>query len=465
MQLTFHGAARTVTGSCHLLTLDDGRQVLFDCGLYQGSEADMHTFNEEWGFDPSEIDVVLLSHAHIDHSGRLPKLVKDGFAGDIYCTPATRDLCAILLTDSAYLQERDAYFENKYSVTKDAKPLYTVADVQLCMERFVTVPFGKWYRPLEDVEVLFRDNGHILGSASVTVKYNRLSGEEVLIGFTGDIGRPNRPILKDPKHMPECDYLICESTYGDRLHETAVDEKEHLLEIVHRTCVEQKGKLLIPAFSVGRTQEIVYMLDQLENESRLPRIPVFVDSPLSINATEIFRLHPDCFDKEMMQYMHQDPDPFGFNHLHYIRDVADSKQLNTLEGPAIIISASGMMEGGRIRHHIFNHIEEAHSTLLIVGFCAPGTLGERLRNGAKTIKLMGEEKQVKATVEIMDTFSAHGDFEEMIDFLSNQDRKKLKRMFLVHGEYEVQLNFQELLLDTGIRKVEIPTLGQTINLH
>lgn len=465
MQLTFHGAARTVTGSCHLLTLDDGRQLLFDCGMYQGSEADMRTFNEDWGFEPSAIDAVLLSHAHIDHAGRLPKLVKDGFTGDIYCTPATRDLCAILLTDSAYLQERDAYFENKYSAVKDAKPLYTVRDVQQCMEHFVTVPYGRWYSLLEDVEVLFRDNGHILGSASVTIRYHRLSDEKVVIGFTGDIGRPNRPILKEPKHMPACDYLICEATYGDRLHETAVDEKERLLAIVQQTCVAQKGKLMIPAFSVGRTQEIVYLLDQLEHEGRLPRIPVFVDSPLAINATEIFRMHPECFGEDLVAYMHADPDPFGFNHLHYIRDVEYSKQLNTMEGPAIIISAAGMMEGGRIRHHIFNHIEEAHSTLLIVGFCAPGTLGERLRNGAKTIQLMGEEKQVKARVEIMDTFSAHGDWEEMIDFLSNQDRKKLKRLFLVHGEYEVQLAFRDKLMESGIQQIEIPSLGQTLNLH
>lgn len=435
-----------------------------DCGLYQGSEEDMRTFNEEWAFEPSTIDVVLLSHAHIDHSGRLPKLVKDGFAGDIYCTPATRDLCAIMLADSAYLQERDAYFDNKYSKTKDAEPLYTIDDVGTCMERFVTLPYGKWYTPLDDLQVLFRDNGHILGSASVSVKYQRPSGEEVVVGFTGDIGRPGRPILKDPKHMPACDYLICESTYGDRLHESAPDEKQHLLDIVQRTCVAQKGKLLIPAFSVGRTQEIVYLLDQLANEKVLPRVPVFVDSPLAINATDIFRMHPEAYNNKLVNYMHKDPDPFGFNQLHYIRDVVDSKQLNAMEGPAIIISASGMMEGGRIRHHLFNHIEDPSTTLLIVGFCAPGTLGERLRNKPETIRLMGRELHVNATIEIMDTFSAHGDFEEMISFLANQDRKKLKRVFLVHGEYDVQVNFQELLLETDLRNVEIPTLGQEVHI-
>lgn len=465
MQLTFHGAARTVTGSSHLLTLDDGRTMLFDCGMYQGSESDMRKFNEEWGFDPAAIDLVLLSHAHIDHAGRLPKLVKDGFTGVIYATPATRDLCAIMLTDSAYLQERDAYFDNKYSAIKDAKPLYTVRDVQECMSQFVTLPFGKWHTLFDDVSVLFQDNGHILGSASVTVQYSRPSGEEVNIGFTGDIGRPNRPLLKDPKPMPPCDYLICESTYGDRLHETAVDEKERLLSIVERTCVVQKGKLLIPAFSVGRTQEIVYLLDQLANEKRLPTIPVFVDSPMAINATEIYRMHPECFGETLVRYMHADPNPFGFNNLHYIREVEFSRQLNTMEGPAIIISAAGMMEGGRIRHHLFNHIEQANTTLLIVGFCAPGTLGEKLRSGARTIKLMGKELTVKASIEIMDTFSAHGDFEEMIAFLANQDRKKLKRLFLVHGAYETQLNFQEVLLETGILQVEIPTLGQVANLH
>ena len=467
MHVKFCGATRTVTGSCHLLTLENGYKVLLDCGLYQGNDADFRDFNERWLFDPVEIDVLLLSHAHIDHCGRIPKLVKDGFQGEIICTKATADLCAIMLMDSAMIQEKDAELENKHikDPEKFVKPLYTTQDVRICLGHFVSIGYEKWHRVNEQIEAQFRDSGHILGSASITLKIAEEGRETFYFGFTGDIGRPHRPILKDPVPMPELNYLISESTYGGRAHAPNVKEEARFLKILHETCIEAKGKLIIPAFSVGRTQEIVFMMDKLNSAGLLPKIPVYVDSPLAINATEIYRSNPDCFDSAILDYMVQDPDPFGFNSLIYIQDVESSKQLNYSKEPCVIISASGMMEGGRIRHHIFNNIENPNNTLLIVGFAAEHTLGGRLRSGVKSIYLFGEEKEVRARIEIMDSFSAHGDEGEMLNYLENQNRKKLKSIFLVHGEYEAQFNFRQALLLNGYNHIEIPTLGQEIEIR
>lgn len=466
MKLTFCGAARTVTGSAHLLTLDDGRKVLLDCGLYQGRDEDMATFNREWPyFDPAELDAVILSHAHIDHSGRLPKLVKDGYDGPIYCTHATRDLCAIMLADSAYLQERDAEYDNKRNYRKgraQVEPLYTMEDVEPALDLMISTGYGKWFEILPGFEVLFLDAGHILGSATVTVKIGE--GDPITLGFSGDVGRWNRPILKDPDPMPPLDALLIESTYGGRLHDADLDAKKELLQLIRETCVERKGKLLIPAFSVGRTQELVYLMVQWADNGELPRIPVYVDSPLAVNATEIFRSHPECFDAEIRAYMHRDPNPFGFNHLHYIHAVEQSKALNTSEEPCIIISASGMLEGGRIKHHVFNNIDNGRNTLLFVGFCAPGTLGERLRNRPETIKMFGEEKPVRAKIAILDAFSAHADQGELLRFVENQKPKHLKHIFLVHGEYEQQVIFRDKLMEKGFRDVQIPDLGSTFKI-
>ncbi len=467
MRLKFCGAARTVTGSAHLLTLDDGFKILLDCGLYQGSDEDFDDFNKEWEFDPSEVDIVVLSHAHIDHSGRIPKLVKDGFRGRIICTHATRDLCSIMLTDSAYIQERDADYENRRVYRKGlprVKPLYTVNDAKACLERFVSIGYRQLFHIRQDVTLEFRDAGHILGSATITLRIQVPHRGEVVLGFTGDIGRPNRPILRDPDPMPQAGYLISESTYGGRFHEQAPHEAERLLGIIRQTCLEQKGKLIIPAFSVGRTQEIVYMLDRLNDKGLLPWVPVYVDSPLAVNATEIFKIHPECFDEEIHRHMVYDPDPFGFNRLTYIREVAESKRLNNLDGPAIIISASGMAQAGRIRHHIANNIENPRNTILIVGYCAPSTLGGLLRAGVKKVRLFGEEKTVKARVEIMDSFSAHGDHREMLDFLSNQDPDKIHRFFLVHGDYDRQKDFRKGLEEKGFQRIVIPVLGQEFKI-
>lgn len=464
MHIQFCGAAGTVTGSSHLLTLDDGTKILLDCGLYQGNEPEYEHFNERFLFRPSEINIVILSHAHIDHCGRLPQLVKEGFHGKIYATHATRDLAAIMLLDSAHIQSRESNFTNrKRKEDKEEEPLYDAQDVADTMEKFRTVGYNNWFGVHPEVEVLFRDAGHILGSATVTIKIKRHGMRDMTLGFTADIGRPNRPILRDPVPMDPCDFLICESTYGDRLHEEAPSEKEHFLKVIHQTCVVQKGKLLIPAFSVGRTQEIVYMLDQLVREKRLPDIPVYVDSPLAVNATRVFEMHPECFDKDLLEYMQVDPNPFGFDRLKYTRSVDESKMINNKKG-CIVIAASGMINAGRIKHHVFNNIERPENTILIVGYCAENTPGGQLRAGAKTIRMFGEYKQVNASVEIMSSFSAHGDYREMIDFLRTQDKKRLRRIELVHGDKEALLGFRDHLQEAGYHDIDIPRLGDKIEL-
>ena len=448
-----------------MITLDNGYTILLDCGLYQGSSKHMEQFNNQWFFDPKLLDCVVLSHAHIDHTGRLPKLVSDGYQGEIYATHATRSLCSIMLLDSARIQERDAEYYNKRQKKKGKnrtrKPLYRTEDVAETMTRFRGMPYDTWFKIADGVEVQYRDAGHILGSASITLKIME-NGKSHLLGFTGDIGRPDRPILRDPHVMPEVDYLICESTYGDRDHESKPEETGHVLELIKQTCVENRGKLIIPAFSVGRTQEIVYILDQLEHEGLLPHIPVYVDSPLAVNATQIFGIHPECYDTDLNEYMLVDENPFGFNDLTYVRDVELSKQLNVSSEPCIIISSSGMMNAGRVRHHLFHNIDDPRNTFLIVGYCAPDTPGGMLLNGVEDIKLYGERKIVRARIERMDSFSAHGDRNEMLDFIRNQ--KKLKKLFLVHGEYETQIAFRALIQTEHKVDVEIPKLAQEFEL-
>ena len=468
MKIRFCGAAREVTGSTHLLTLDNGYKILLDCGLVQASK-EWEDHNDEWLFDPGEIDCVVLSHAHIDHSGRLPKLVRDGFRGVIHCTHATRSLCSIMLLDSAKIQEKDAEYFNRRQLKKGREerlpprePLYTSKDVANTMNLFVGYGYDRWFPIHQEVQVCFRDAGHILGSASVTLRI-RENGRTTVLGFTGDVGRPQRPILRDPSPMPEVDYLICESTYGDRDHLGAPEDTDMLLRIIRHTCLEKKGKLIIPAFSVGRTQEIVYILDKLETAGKLPHLPVFVDSPLAVNATMIFGAHPECFDNELNEYMLIDDNPFGFNNLTYVRTVELSKRLNELQEPCIIISSSGMMNAGRIVHHLAHGIDDPRNTFLIVGYCTPETPCGQMRNGAQTIRIFGEEKTVRAEVEIMDSFSAHADRKELLEFVRNQ-RKGVKQIFLVHGTYDSQLSFRKLLQDEGFGKVDIPRLGETVEI-
>lgn len=467
MKVQFCGAARTVTGSCHLLKLDNGLRILFDCGLYQGNDPDFDDFNHEWGFEPESIDLVLLSHSHIDHAGRIPRLVKDGFKGKVYCTHASRSLAEIMLLDSAHIQEKDAEWLNRKRRLKgndQIKPLYTIEDARAALNHFIGVPYDTWIPIAEGIEAFYADAGHILGSSSITLKVEVGGGYHKYIGFSGDIGRPDRPILKDPTPIMACDYLICESTYGGQDHQGVPEDKHDLLEIIRHTCIDKGGKLIVPAFSVGRTQELIYMLDQLENERKLPRIPVYIDSPLAVDATEVFKRHEECFDDTILNYMKSDPHPFGFGKLHYTKQVEQSKAINAQSGPMIIISASGMMQAGRIKHHLHHSIEDDRNTILVVGFCAEGTLGRLIRDGAQYVNIFGDRMKVNAEVRVMDSFSAHGDEDEMIQFLRLQDKKRLKKIFLVHGEVDRQHEFRMSLLDRGFRKVEIPSLYQTYNL-
>jgi metallo-beta-lactamase family protein len=466
VNIKFCGAAQEVTGSAHLLTLEDGYTILLDCGMYQGSDEQMQHFNEKWLFDPAALDCVILSHAHIDHSGRLPKLVRDGYRGPIFSTHATRSLCSLMLLDSALIQERDADYGRRHRNRRDRDlkpPLYGKEDVKATMDQFVSYGYGRRFEVRQGVSVEFRDAGHILGSATVTLHIAQQDGSVLRLGFTGDIGRPDRPILRDPQLMDPLDYLICESTYGDRDHESAPAETDHLLRIIRHTCLEKKGKLIIPAFSVGRTQEIIYIMDKLEHEGKLPRVPVFVDSPLAVNATVIFGAHPECYDAELSTYLLKDPNPFGFSQLNYIKEVEQSKALNESDAPCIIISASGMANAGRVKHHIFNNIEDRKNTVLIVGYCTPGTPGGALRAGARQLRMFGEEKQVRCEVEVMDSFSAHADRGEISDFIANQ-KNTLKQLFLVHGEQDTQEQLRTLLGQEGFKHIEIPTLGQAFNI-
>jgi metallo-beta-lactamase family protein len=469
MEIKFCGAAKHVTGSSHLLILNNGYKILLDCGLFQGDDDTDYERNSDWHFNPAEIDVLILSHAHIDHTGRVPKLVRDGFKGKIYSTHATRSLCAIMLLDSAMIQEKDAEYHNLkvrkkkgQEKTKLRAPLYTQKDVTPTMNRFVTFSYDQWNHISKDVKLLFTDAGHILGSASITLEIND-NGNKVMFGFTGDIGRPDRPILRDPKPLPNVDYLICESTYGDKEHEGNPEQTERLREIIVNTCIHKKGKLIIPAFSVGRTQEIVYMLDKMANDGMLPRVKVFVDSPLAVNATEVFGSHPECFDNDLNQYLLTDENPFGFKGLTYVREVEQSKRINTNNEPCIIISSSGMANAGRVKHHLFNNVENPSTTVLIVGYCSPNTPGGILKSGQTTIKLFGEELKVNCDIETMDSFSAHGDRCEMYDVIKNQ-KESVKKIFLVHGDPETQESFKSYLIERGFNNVEIPNEKQRVKL-
>ncbi|GAA5221439.1 MBL fold metallo-hydrolase [Membranihabitans marinus] len=464
MNIKFCGANREVTGSCHLITLDNGYTILLDCGLYQGYDEDYESFNKNWLFDPKSIDCVVLSHAHIDHTGRLPYLVKSGFKGNIFSTHATRSLCAIMLLDSARIQEYDAEYKNKQAAKKGSKenfkPLYETKHVSETMNMFRSVGYNRWFNIHPEVEILYTDAGHILGSASITMKVN---GKNVL-GFTGDIGRPERPILRDPQPMPEVDFLICESTYGDSDHVSKPIEDQLFLDIVQETCIENKGKLIIPAFSVGRTQDIVYIFDRLFNEGVLPKIPIYVDSPLAVNATQVYGSHPECYDDELNEYLLTDDDPFGFNTLKYVRDVEFSKSLNDKKEPCVIISAAGMANAGRIQHHIANNIENPKNTILLVGYAAPSTPAGILISGAKQLKLFGNWLQVNAQVKRIDALSAHGDRHEMLAFLKNQ-LTSLKGLYLVHGEYDTQLAWQAFLEERGFDNIHIPKLNDVYEIN
>ncbi len=468
MDIQFFGAAQMVTGSKHIITTLNGTKILLDCGLVQGHIQQRDDLNRHFGFDPKDIDYLILSHGHIDHSGLIPRLVKEGFNGLIFCTPATKSLCEIMLADSAHIQTADLKYVNKRRLKKDLvaiEPLYEMEDVEKALSLMEVLDYEEELKIDSEIKLTFTDAGHLLGSACVNLDIKSANNKRIKIAFSGDIGRYNDSILRDPQAFPQCDYLICESTYGDRLHAIIGDAEKELFSIITETCVNNKGKLIIPAFSVDRTQEIIYLLDKAVNEGRMPNIKVFVDSPLSVKATDVMRKHQECYREEFMEYVHKDPDPFGFKNLTYVSDLEMSKALNSLEEPCIIISASGMAEAGRIKHHISNNIENPNNTILFVGYCTPESLGGKLKNGEKLVRIFGEEYAVKAQIKKLDYYSAHADYEEILKWLACQNPKKIREIFLVHGEVKTQDIFKKKLMEKGYQNIHIPYLREKFELQ
>lgn len=465
MTLDFLGATEEVTGSKFMLTTKKGAKILLDCGMYQGKGLETDKMNRDLGFNPKEVDFLLLSHAHIDHSGLIPYIYKLGFRGKVFCTPATRDLCAIMLADSGRIQEADAKQFNKKKDRIDKEPIepiYTEKDAAECMSQFVSIPRQLKFNITEDVSIEFFETGHMLGSSAIYITFKE--GRKVrTLCYTGDVGRYNKRILPDPIDFPYADYIITESTYGDRLHSTLDDADQQLMLVVKDACAKRLGKLLIPSFAIGRTQEIVYTLHRLKQAGNLPDIEIFVDSPLACSATNIYRLHDENFNTDIRMFMENTKDPFGFDNLTYVRSVDDSKKLNTYNRPCIIISASGMMEAGRIKHHLANNIEDPKTTILCVGYCSPTTLGAKIMRGDKVVSIFGEEHKVRAHLESIDAYSGHADYKELIQYLSCQKgNKKLKKIFIVHGEGEVRDAYAKHLKDAGFKQAYVPSfLEQT----
>jgi metallo-beta-lactamase family protein len=467
MKITFYGAAREVTGSKHLLETDQGKKILLDCGQFQGKGLETQEQNKALPFPPASIDHIILTHAHIDHSGLIPYMYRNGFNGSVICTNATRDLCAIMLADSGKIQEQDTNTFNKRRAKHGlppVEPLYTMADGVACLQLFISVASDRKFRIDDNTTIKFTNNGHMLGSSVVNIDLTTKDGSKKTIAYTGDIGRPTDQLLKSPDPFPQADILIAESTYGDRLHASMSESEEDFFNVVQDTIVRKKGKLIIPAFSVGRTQEIVYTLNNLYNEKRLPQVDVYVDSPLSVNATNIFRLHTECFNDKFKDSLLTDPDPFGFNSLFYISSKEDSIRLNDIKKPIIIISSSGMMDAGRVKHHLANNISDPANTVLIVGYCAPSTLGARIGRGDKKVSIHGVEHMVNADIRKIESYSGHGDYKEMGEYLACQDPSKLKKVFLVHGEYETQLTYSKYLETKGFSNISIPSLGEAFEL-
>jgi len=471
MKIKFCGAAKTVTGSQHLIEIN-GKKILLDCGIFQGKREDSYQMNRKFIFNPEEIHCVILSHAHIDHAGNLPTLYAKGFRGTVYSTPATRDLCSIMLIDSAYIQQKDTEYVNKRRAKKKLplfNPLHTIEDAKNILTLFKTVSYRKKFdiNGLNDeVFVTFYDAGHILGSSSIVLEY-RENGVWHKLGFTGDLGRKNLPILKDPDFMGDVDYIITESTYGGLYHEPATEIERNLTDTISEA-VNSKGIIIVPAFSVGRTQELVYEISKMTSSGRLPEFPVYVDSPLSVNATEIFKLHPECFDEETYSLISSGVDIFGIDRIKYIKNAEESKKLNNIKNTAMIISASGMCEAGRILHHLANNIGNPKNTIMIIGYMAEQTLGRELikasdKPGYK-VKIFGDEFIVRAKVRVLNSFSAHADSGELLDYFGKFDKSKLRKIFLVHGESPQQENFKGILESNGFKNILIPERGQETDL-
>jgi len=465
MDIQFLGAAKTVTGSQHLISVN-GSRILLDCGLFQGKRRQSFERNRNLPFDATSIDALILSHAHIDHSGNIPNLVRSGFRGTIYCTFATRDLCSAMLRDSAYIQEQDAAYANKKRARKGLppiEPIYTHDDAIASLEHFVSMGYDRPTPVAPGVRCTFLDAGHILGAAIVLLEIEEGNRRTRLL-FSGDLGRCDMPILRDPVPAPPVDVLIIESTYGNRLHKLHEEAEQRLRRLIGQAYGDG-GKVVIPSFAVGRTQEIVYSLHRLANAGKLPDVPIFVDSPLAVNVTEIFRLHPECYDKELRDFIshNRHPDPFGFDQLRYVRHVEDSKALNVMKGPAVIISASGMCEAGRIQHHLKHTITDPRNVVLIVSWQAPHTLGRRLVERQPTVKIFGEKFPLRARVEAINGYSAHADRNGLLDW-ARPIAKGLQRAFVVHGDPQPATALADGLRQLGARDVAVPEQGDVFKV-
>ena len=465
MKITFHGAARAVTGSKHLITLTNGTQVLLDCGLFQGMGEVTDKLNGYFGFNPEKIDYMVLSHAHIDHVGLLPRLAKEGFDGNIYATAATMDLARILLMDSSKIQAQDAEYLSASGKSDDGDDaLYNEDDVIKALGQFKVVDYNEEVEIDPRIRIMLTDAGHVIGSAAVHLTIID-DGKEYKITFSGDVGRYSDLLLKSPQTFPQADYIIMESTYGDSLHKDLEPVENRLLEIINNTCVIRGGKVVIPAFSVGRTQELLYALNSLEMKHKLPDVAYYVDSPLSLQATTVIKNHPEVYNNGVKEVIKFDEDPFHFKGLKFIESVEESRALVDDPRPCVIISASGMADSGRVRHHIRNIITNQKNTILMVGYCEPKSLGGRLIAGQPVVEIFREEFTVAAEVLAVKSMSAHGDYEDLLHFLSCQDPGQVKKVFLVHGEYEVQQAFAKRIQEKGFASVEIPEYHQEFELE
>jgi len=464
MKVTFLGAARTVTGSMHLLEIN-GMQILLECGLYEGKREEAYRRNRHLPFDAQSIHTAILSHAHIDHSGNLPSLCRTGFEGNIICTPATRNLCSIMLLDSAHIQETDVRYVNKRRKNKHLplfNPLYMRADAEKAITQLLPIAYNRPFQISESVKVTLQDAGHILGSSLVVLDLQE-NGRKARLMFTGDVGRSHMPIIRDPAIVKDIDYLIIESTYGMRVHDDE-DTTENELESIVNETINRGGKIIIPAFSVGRTQQVVYSLHKLHEQKRIPDIPIYVDSPLSVNATEIFRLHPECYDQETRKFIKNHNSPLIFHNLTYIRDVEKSKKIQKINQPMIIITASGMCEAGRILHHLRNTVTNQRNTILIIGYCAEHTLGKRIMDKVPEIKIFGEPYPLRAQVKTIDALSAHADCNELLAFVKKSN-STIKKVFVVHGNEEQSLGFAKTLEKNIKAKVFVPNMNEEFTLQ
>lgn len=463
MKISFLGGVRTVTGSMHLVE-SNHQKLLLDCGLFQGRRKEAQIKNRNLPFDAEQVDAMILSHAHIDHSGNIPNLVKNGYPGPIYTTHATSDICHYMLLDSGHIQEKDVQFVNKRRRKRGeppVEPIYTKSDAENALDQFQGQDYRKIFEISENVSATFYDAGHIIGSALTKLTFKE-NGRHINLGYILDLGRNNMPIIRNPEIIHDLDYIIIESTYGGRLHDSIEEAEYNLGEVIRRT-VERRGKIIIPSFALERTQEIVYDLNNLWNKHKLPRIPVFVDSPLAVNVTTVFKQHKECFDKETRDILEYDADPFGFEKLTYVRDVEESKKINAMKEPCIIISASGMCETGRILHHLRNNIEDSRNTIIIVGFMAQNTLGRKLVEKWPEVRIFGEEYKLRAEVVVMNSFSAHADRNDLVNYVTKANHK-LQGVFLVHGEESQTFELANALKEHDIPNVRAPEPGEIVEI-